>query len=661
MPSSTSGQTSLGILVLVAAAAFAGGYLVGTSSTVAPPRESHTAADAPIDAVERGNTLPSVVLEGTRSGERNAVGDASLDPSAIREWIRSLPAIEPLQGDGTIAGKVITQAGEPISGVEIVAIPSDPSANEPLGSSTRHEDRLVAKVRYVLRYERWKKANEHKATTAADGTFRLEGMPKGNYQVRASADGWRIHRRGHSAITDGSNVTFVGTKRTSCRLAFGTPSGVTPTRAEVNFKSPHSERRSEWTPTNDTIDIQPGIYRVEVRAGEHSEFTGLAHNVEIREGETNELEIDLKQTPVLLVRVEFPEGEESDICLLWMPSKQGTPVTEAMLLSRGSVARRSHGANRNRVYILSNLLSDRLHVGLVRGAYFHPGVGPHVVEGFEEIPVRAGVNRHTLQAQKLAASRYVAITVRGPAGESIPVATFSADFKSDKTNMSAAALTTRAVGGRQLVLPMFDLAHVRGKGTFGFNVQTQVYGSKRVEVDELAGQEIVVRFGQVAIANVRVEGIKSLDLGNESVRVYVDEHGRVQENHVCDGDGRVTLSSLQPGSVTLGVSIQSTSPTRSQVKVHSETVKLSPGTNTVRLRLPTLYEVIVRGGSGLTMVSPQDPAKHRGFHRMARSSDGEAVFPWMPPGEYIVRSGTKTAEFTLPGDTEVQLREPPSR
>src|SRR5690606_12245958 len=89
--------------------------------------------------------------------------------------------------------------------------------------------------------------------------------------------------------------------------------------------------------------------------------------------------------------------------------------------------------------------------------------------------------------------------------------------------------------------------------------------------------------------------------------------------------------------------------------VHRVAVTIEPGAQTVRVALPRLHTVTLRG-------------EHRQMVRLTRADDalwrrsepldarGTLVLRLLPDGDYEVVVGPKRSSFTLPGATEVDLR-----
>ncbi len=662
MRTEVNGYAILLVSGLIAVAAFAGGYVVGTSSSSTPACEIETDEETRPDVEVRANRPPQVVLKRAQSDAREAGEPEPPERSAIRKLVLNLPDPEPEVGDGTITGMVHTEAGVGVSGVIISAVPQWTWERKDNPEIQGDVERLVARLEWTLGYDRWTTVNRVETTTAEDGSFQFDRVIDANYDIRASSDEWRIKRRQHAVVTAGSVVNFTAIKRTACHLRLAWPRGHAQKHASVKFISANEHLGVQWRATNNILDVQPGLYRVEVKAGAHSEFTASAKDVMISEGETTELQLTLTHTPVLVVQVTFPKGEYSDASLLWTPLrdsvKGGTSsITKAKLKAYGQRAERPINAKNEYEFEIVNPGCERIALGVVRGRHVHLHSDGQIVEGFEIVSVRPGLQRHTLRVPQLDSSRYVTLVVRGPAGTHIPSATFTTLYKSDGQTRSGGALATHAVDGRQLVMPAFGVSAPPGEGAYTFSVRTKSYGTKHVSVDRIAGQEIEVHFREVATASIVVEGIEALGLTNEVLCVYRDEPAMSGARHTCDSEGRVTIPSIQPGNVKFAVSIQTTGMGPTQSKIHTESVLLKAGRNNVRLRISKLYEVTVRGGDTMTMVLPKDPVKNPGFHRMVRAAEGVAVFSWMPPGDYTARSGHQSVDFSLPGDTDVELRD----
>ncbi len=181
------------------------------------------------------------------------------------------------------------------------------------------------------------------------------------------------------------------------------------------------------------------------------------------------------------------------------------------------------------------------------------------------------------------------------------------------------------------------------------------YGEKRVELDRLEGQDLTITFAETAELIVTVEGIPELD--GETISISARAGDLDSKSASCNEERQAIIRGLQPGEVTLGVSMGSGRRMMRQAQVHSERATVTSGKNAIRLTVPPLQDVTITNATSNVWVSHRDRSSARSFHRSAIVSDGAAVIRWIPPGDYMAHSGTRSARFSVPGPSTVELKE----
>jgi hypothetical protein len=158
-----------------------------------------------------------------------------------------------------------------------------------------------------------------------------------------------------------------------------------------------------------------------------------------------------------------------------------------------------------------------------------------------------------------------------------------------------------------------------------------------------------VRFEKPATLVVRLSDVEARYRGR--LRVGVADDGGPNSQVAADAEGRATLSTLQPGEVTIRVLLDDASP------LQVVTLRLGSGVQEHTVAVPALYAVRFQNVlSGSIFLSPAQQDPHRPFLRHA-DTDGaqEIVIDGLPAGEYRVHAGKQRATFRVPGTAVVRL------
>jgi hypothetical protein len=192
-------------------------------------------------------------------------------------------------------------------------------------------------------------------------------------------------------------------------------------------------------------------------------------------------------------------------------------------------------------------------------------------------------------------------------------------------------------------------------------VNSQKFGSRTMEFARAEATIVRVRMEEPAFVEVTLEGYAGSGCeGCVDLNVTPKEGGSGGGGKP-DGDGRCRMGPVAPGAAAVQVMVSEPRKGRHMVVLRQE-VDLVPGTNSVSLRMPPLYE--------LTVVLPDDTvntnvmlmgldAERGATSSWARSDgSGKVLFDRLPAGRYrLTVSGREsgTMEVAVPAQSVVRF------
>lgn len=273
-----------------------------------------TRATRPIESGEAG------AAEVPRLGERAAVRDrarASRDgasPDALDAAVAELEAaiaadLAQRAVGADITGTVRLGNGEPAAGVVVAATPDPPL------TWTYDERPLAAQVREDAQYEGVRRVGRRRATTGADGSFRITGLVADfSYDIDADVPLHAIdvdQLNGSEEVRPGGAVHLIA--RPKCRMILdlvardGTR--IEEARAELEGRTGGeslSGQSHEWTRATPAVHwLDPGTWSGIVLASGHR---GEIPETEIGPAETVTVRVEMRVAPAIRVEAELPAG-----------------------------------------------------------------------------------------------------------------------------------------------------------------------------------------------------------------------------------------------------------------------------------------------------------------------------------------------------------------
>jgi hypothetical protein len=627
-----------------------------------------TGADSGVHRMSRLTVVSSIVLVALapRSDDREKYAER------VADLAKSAPPLQIARGDRSLAGRVLSDVGEPVAGVLVRAtrhsdlpLPpwSWPIVEEPPPSSSL-ADTLKQSV------DGWYRAREsvREATTDGDGRYLFADLLDGDYDLEAYVHGFEVssvaeptQRRTlvHAGSTSDFFATPTALQRFDVRAADGSPA----TQAMLIFDRVGSggwQRPVTWTPDRPATLVAAGDWYVTAIVGGRDRFTAdvrLAkfaskrqlvtvapprepplvtlrlHGVRAIEGSvTSEHAL---ASPLAVVGVLLHDGQEPDPGLLL---RDQSPRYEPRVQVQFSSVDWSSATGRH--YRLEGLAPGRWYVG-VRTWYSKHLLASAVVSLGEECVVhdfalpriedeeRTVVRVLDTDGRPL---RHCVFEYRGPgaAGGLLP----------DRTSDGSFSFPTS-------LLPV---------GTTLFVVSPRL-GRRRVQL--AAGEhDATVRFDEPALVTLRMPDFAGNSRGRA---VSLEVEPGVQDDSTRSdtirpdeiaADGTVELGGMQPGTWRIRV-VSDPDPDdhASGFVVATASVELASGPRELSLPFPKLAElrlVAAKEFRGPFVLSPcdGDPADSDRTRRHGESDlEGIVKFVDVPPGRYVVRSSGNDLMF----------------
>ncbi len=651
------------ILILVAAA-FAGGWLVGALVQPEAPaaRSSVGAAGAESFPARRGaetwDGTPSTRPGGTPGAETRrelSTRAASLREVAERaaESLAKVLALDAtatfLAGDGTISGTVRDAAGEPVAGAVVTASPEARpfglALSSRLARERAHEDRDLADVaQEAIENELWRREVRRVAVSGSDGRYELKRLVKSGVRLVAYHDRYEIRpvTPRQERVEPDATVDFVAQAVAEVAVEVRLPDGARPENAWITWQGPHGSGSGGWT--SDAPRVRMGLGTCKVRAQAWApaplQSAEVEHLVTAQPAEVALL-LQLEGRRVLTARLVMPEG-------LAMPD--GVEF---------GIRRADPGGAVDAKTLKQDQFEQGGHVSSPgRASWYDREAGRYLIAAFLD---RRALLAHAfadLKGESLevelkadAATGGRVVSVLGPGGEPVLGAASLQLFAFAEGRLRPEpARALRRTDGTWLVAPEAP----EPAGDLTLRVTTRDLGSVSEGFDARGRGPLTVRFerpGQVRLRLGRHEG--SPAAGRLHAALWTGE-GAIASRQV-DATGACDLAAVQPGEFTLYLAIVEGG---NRWPILRKQVRFHPGDNTESLSLPVLSALTLRAPAnfrGRTIVLQSSDPDLGWLRREAPVADGVATFDALAPATYEIQYGGKRHTVRLTGPAEVRL------
>ena len=672
----------LGIVALSALAGFGAGFLMGQSPSSVSAADNRPLALGPEEAAASGGSAVAedhlVSIEDP--AQRSLDQSPSLSPaeqlappeSMLHAAVRrtEVPSIELPRGLAVIEGMVSTKDGEPMSGVEVHALPLKPamktsrSSSDPMVSTARRDLRKVLDEAA----QDWAESEgaARSAVTGPDGKFRIEGLVDLDFRVRAQREGYSFNTREFSVVnpTDQPDavVKIIAEELVGIRVSIVDESGVPLERAIVTVDG----GRLEWTAENPLVYSASKQFSVQA----YAEPVATTRGSRIARQVSESVNVDAVADPDKLVVLTLEEAcivtgnivgemvKSSDWNSVYaVPLRVDEPFDDSVAQSDDieTYAREDS-------FAFGDLMPGRYAICLI-------GPGDMAVD-YEILDVKPGLVEITLDREVFDASKYLVVRAVSPRGT--PIEKFGSRFEYQKdggevtdTWMSSSSMPDGSKIMDVAEFREFDYDEWPSGTKASVLVTSSVYG--RVRVPLSSGQrEAVAQFVEPCELTVRLAG--DFSMGGFSIRVKeggtdrteppqlaMARQGRGRRSPRIDSRGVAKFRALGPGPIIVSLN-QTGYWWRGGRELVEEELILTGAEHEVTLEVPDVspLEVLVTPCSErryLSLTTKDEDGEEHNVGSMNTTEDGRATFRGLPAGEYEVLDGKSGAKLTatVPG------------
>lgn len=619
--------------------------------------DAGTQADGPLtgDPDTQRPADPAALTSGT-----TLKGRAAADPIASALQAVRMPERE--VGTGVIHGRVTDRTGQPVAGVHITLSAIAGTGRYAWLRPDPRQDpdaALLQQVRQLVDQHRWGRAYRQVTTTDDEGRYRFEGVTQRRHTIHAHLEGWQCYPTDRSQMQGVfPDVTVDLTAVAMARLRLEVSGPGAPTSLYVELRRGGSSSGQYWAAAQPILDVQPGTWDVWVRGGAEGMRAG-PYPVTLEAGVVETLVVELEPKPVLRLHLKYAPDEVMPLYTYIMPRPPGDMPTDAVLRARGKQDMRH--------WLHTSMLSPtaREHVQ----TFDDLGEGTYVVGvardrstpivHIEEIAVRAGVQDHTVEIPPLDPADYVIVGAYGPDGALVQRPQFVTGYRSSGGSSSGGSQVALRSDGRYVVMHHVHRgATVGADATYFIEVRAPDLGTQRIEYVPGRARELRVDFGSPATVTVEVKGAQGTPYeGRLGVTFHPESKQQpgLGSGTKADKEGRLVVRGLQPGEYLLRLTLQGSDRRSHAVAETPYTVKA--GEQATSIGLPPLYTLTARGGAGRVSLSSSGRSDLRIHQSQTADADGAAVFDGLPAGTYRLRSGRLRGEVTLPGPSDITLKE----
>jgi protocatechuate 3,4-dioxygenase beta subunit len=551
-------------------------------------------------------------LEGVAPGTRSVQAEHKSYRRAIKELDVRLGENTldlRLEGGVEVSGRVVDEGGQPV-----------PSA------------------RVSLR-EGWSSWNRPSATSAADGSFTLDGVADGTYRLAAEKEGFASSR-------DGVEVTVAGSSVGGVEVKLGTGGAIVGQLSGLDFAELSQVRIWLVSGSRQTGVVSPdGSYRIEhVAPGEQRVTASLPGGARQAEGRVT---LD-PGAPEARLDLEFGGG----LTLSGRVLRNGEPAVGLNVMVSGGGAGGRFG--------------DTDHQGRFR--FEGLDAGPYELEVFG---FRSGSRHH--EQVDLTADRDLLIDLRSVAvtGRVVDSADQSPIPNAQVTLLAAEAEPQGPFQAIETTSDTRGVFRLRDVGEGGWKLRAVLPGYAPAEVDvqvaegtPVDGVEIALQATEGVVLEVLLASGRPPDEVSTSV---LDAAGRVvaSASYPTGEDGRVRIASVAPGTWELLLEADGTAAVSLPVTAPGNAGRvILPQPGGLNLKVPSLADA--RVGAKVTLVdSGGKPYRTPWGNAIMQDFDlygGTRKFERLPPGNWTVnvsatdgRTWTGKATVVPGGMAEVTL------
>ncbi|MEM6674759.1 MAG: hypothetical protein AAF726_18070 [Planctomycetota bacterium] len=667
-------------LVVTALAGGAIGFVLGRTGGDSTVHAATASLDRKVERRATETTMPASLVRPdgeARTGRAvqavRTLPAAQVDPEDLARSIASMSRtveVESPTGDGVIEGRVATEAGDPLGGVDLVLVPSSKGRGTSRSSSSGAFDDAAPSLDEALERaaEEWAKKSGRslRTRTGSDGRFRLDGVPDERYILRAEKEGWRFRVLGPSVVAPGDSIEVEAAQAYTVQLAL-TASDGTPIEEAVLYID--GERKDEWVDWSaDEPNLVVADPLVGVRA--YSEFIDVAGTNSRSPARliSDELPLDAVAATGSTVSIELHARCIVVGRLLGNPRTSTGGSVFALALRPGENLDPTMKLNdpvtrytREGGFVFDNLMPGRHAIGVV-GRSQYP-------VNFRIVDLVDGVNEVEIERERVDPTNCIVVRSLAPSGRRLENVDYSVEYmKPGQDPDNAWVRTYENVDG-------VDLLDLDGFDEFDYDSwpsgtrmwllgRSSVYGSCRVELT--AGQrdaelrfetpcELVVTiadFSPDAGCNITIHDVS---LGQDDPpRIAMARSAARGSNVRIDRTGTARFVGLAPGPIVVKLG-HASRWWGNGAELDSQELTLSGKEHRIELQsvpLSDLSVVItpVQDDESFYLRRKNEDGEWDYLGWGSTTDDGRLRFRSLPPGAYRVALGENGAhlDVTLP-------------
>jgi len=652
-------QSASGMRVLLlCAAAFAGGILAGAvfwpSSAPAARRTATAPRDAP--AQDLGES-PRDGLAGAGTGDaprRASTADVTSGATSLRELAGGAqeelakaldrPGAKAfLEGDGTVSGYVRDPSGEPVKDVVVTASPEaqpfDLAVAARRARERAHEDVDLGTIAgAAIEGELWRREVRHTARTDSEGRYEIRGLVPAWHRITAFHDDYDLQPEPrNNRVQPDAVLDFRAQPVLAVPVEVRMPDGELAENAWLTWQGATGNGSDAWLPDPGTVRLPRGACRVRAQVwfpeplqSEETEYdagvSGSPPLVLKLEGRRT-LSARLVPAEGLLVpdRVEFRlrkvEGQEADPESLKDDQKRAASQT----------------GGRATWYDLD---PDRyLIAAFLDGKYL-------LAHGVAEIGDVSTEVDLPFDAPK--AGTYVTAKLLGPKGEPVQGTTrFAIILGSGARARYQQADALRCSDGQWFVL----LSETTESEAL-LRASVSDFGTGQDSFDPRRAGTVTIRFREPARLRVRADRFAGSGAEGRLFAALWCENGGTVSARQIEADGRCDLGSVQPDDYSLILFIRDRD---TRWSISTRRITLRAGEQEEKVAVPALHTLVVRPSPNLrardvTLLS-SDPVLGW-MRRTVRVENEVATFDALPAAQYEVQCGKRRVEVRVPNPGE---------
>lgn len=578
------------------------------------------------------------VAETTNVSEVNDTTCVSVSTTNIPTLFDILATIrvpKPLHspsGPGMIKGTVRTEAGTPLSGVEItLSLMSDelPDDIDQERSGQRDEFDLEKRVVDAVAYHRFDVTFERKTKTDEHGEYAFENTGEASYNVYAKLANYDFDCAGSSAydVMADSSVDFVAKQRVLQRCLVLLPDGTVPTIAEIRYRNKQGTNNyAFWDPQNTSIPLPVGLWEMYAVGMENDKFCSERLNVDVAPNKPC-LTFRLNDCPGVRGRVIMPKGRTSQwVTVCAVPIRNGLlPDSEVIRQFRKkeqvhrdeykyAVAPLDPGD-----YLLA-VCADSTSIFILHT---------------ERISISNRLIRKDL-AVKRPPERFIRVRAVGPDSEPVTDADISVQFDPFYSSVAQDMFCGKNDDGTFWIMHPDNTSDTYGN-LRSITIVSPKYGTAEVEWKPRMDQETVVRFLPRASLTVSVWGIPPDLSVTQCVAVLIEpgSGGRCKEVWLGpDGKAQFADQKAREYSLTL----YGGDKRRGQM-LHRRELTLHAGENDEHIILPSFHPLRITVANAEDNSIGSIRSIHVGKSYSVTSSidskSGTFTYEYLPAGKYL--------------------------